>query len=527
MDTIKYPIGIQSFQNIRNDGYLYVDKTKYVYNLVSTGKYYFLSRPRRFGKSLLMSTLDALFRGRRDLFKGLAIDSLPWDWQEYPVLHFDFSGNEYREEKHLDNTLNEFLRLNEVAYGITDDSTNVYERFRSLIRRLHEKTGRQAVILIDEYDQPLLKSLRHPELREIFRMKLQTFYAVLKTMDEHIKFGMLTGITRFSKVSVFSALNNLDDLSLDSRFNAICGISETELTEYFSEGITSLAKTNNTTVNEIRQQLKDNYDGYHFSEEGEDIYNPFSLLNTFAKLKFSQYWFNTGTPDFLVYLLENSRFKIPELDGYVCTEDVLNGSDIYMKDPVPLFYQTGYLTIKGYDPEFRQYTLGFPNKEVSEGFAKFLMRSYLHGRENELPISDFVMDVRQGRAESFMKKLKSFTAGIPYDSIPKDDSKSAAWIRGAREAHYQNVIYVLMKLMGFYTRTECRTATGRIDIVVETADYVYIMELKTNSTPEKALMQIEKNGYAEAYEYTGKRIFKIGANFSTRTQKLTKWIIAE
>lgn len=521
MEEIKYPVGIQTFEKVRVGGYVYVDKTEYIHRIVKAGGYFFLSRPRRFGKSLLLSTVEALFKGRRNLFRGLAIDSMEWDWEEYPVLHLDLSGKEYTETVQLDNILNEYMELWGKEYGCASPERDVDERFRSVIRGAWEKTGRQVVILIDEYDQPLLKTLHDDKLRDVFRRKLQTFYSVLKTMDSYIKFAMLTGVSRFSKVSVFSGINNLDDISLELDYNAICGVTEKELDEYFHESMEEMAKRNMATPEEIHGEMKENYDGYHFAYGGEDVYNPFSLLSTFKNRRFSNYWFKTGTPSFLVRLLERSRFKVPELDGYRCSEDLLSGSDVYLRDPVPLFFQTGYLTIKGYDRRFRQYTLGFPNREVAEGFTKFLMNFYMQGLDQSSLIVDFVKEVESGDADGFMRRLQSFTADIPYDLIKDGKGKDENQLY---EAHYQDVMYVVFKLMGFYTHTEYKTSDGRIDMVVETPDYVYVMEFKIGNSAEEALRQIEEKQYTLPFRTGGKEVVKIGASFCTSTRRLEEWI---
>lgn len=522
MNEIKYPIGIQAFPEIRKNGYLYVDKTMYVHRLVSNGKYYFLSRPRRFGKSLLLSTIEAFFLGRRDLFEGLAIANENHDWVTHPVLHLDLNVRLYENRESLLSILDRHLQVWEKEYGVTDIAPLPEDRFINVIISAHEKTGKQVVILVDEYDKPIVSSLHNQDLMREYREQLASFYGVLKSLDPHIKFGMLTGVSRFSKVSVFSGINNLNDISLDSDFNSICGITEMELEKYFSEGISKMAAAQQMTPEEVHDELKENYDGYHFSHVGEDVYNPFSLLNTFYKREFSLYWFKTGTPTFLVKLLERSRFPIPELDGYRCSEDLLAGSDVYLKDPVPLFFQTGYLTIKGYDRRFRQYTLGFPNREVSEGFNRFLMNSFMKGLDRSNMIIDFVRDVESGDADAFMRRMQSFTADIPYDLIrgsrDKDDSRRY-------EAHYQDVMYVAFKLMGFYTHTEYKTSDGRIDMVVETPDFVYVMEFKIDSSAEEAIRQIDEKQYTLPFCNSGKQIIMIGASFCTASRRLDDWIV--
>lgn len=530
MRKIKYPVGIQSFSEIRNGGYLYVDKTEFVHKLVAEGKYYFLSRPRRFGKSLLISTLDALFKGKRELFKDLAIDSLKWDWQTYEVLHLDLNTQNYKEEDSLYANLDWHLKNWEKQYGITDKAPKLENRFSDVILKANKVSGRQVVILIDEYDKPLLANIDNPELQSKFRNMLQGFYSVLKTFDPYIKFGMLTGVTRFSKVSIFSSLNNLKDISLEPDFNEICGISETELPSYFEEGMEIMSKRLNITPSELHDKLKANYDGYHFAAFGEDIYNPFSLLNTFGSNRIGSYWMSTGTTSSLLKVLDINGYPIRKLENCRCTENQLNGADIFLSDPIPFFFQSGYLTIKNYDPEFDEYVLGIPNKEVSQGFNDLVLKAWMRQPESGNPIREFVEDVREGNVDDFMDRIQAFFAGIPYDhagKTKKTDEESTSEIHGDKEVHYQNVMFVIMKLMGFYAHTEYRTSNGRIDMVVETDRYVYVMEFKIDSTAEEALQQIDEKGYPLQFSKSGKTIFKIGANFDTKTRLLSQWCYEE
>lgn len=529
MREIKYPIGIQTFSEIRENDYLYVDKTEYIYRIIKTGKYYFLSRPRRFGKSLLISTLEALFKGKRELFRGLAIDNMDWDWNRYPVLHLDLTGKDYADISDFEDILNEHFRRWETEYGYSLEGKATDERFRAIIRKAAETTGKNVVVLIDEYDQPILHNIHNKKLRENFRKRMNTFYSVLKTMDPFIKFAMITGVSRFSKVSIFSGLNNLEDISLLPQYNAICGITEKELTTYFSDSINKIAECEKVSVAEVHDELKSNYDGYHFANTIEDVYNPFSLLNTFKSEIFGSYWFRTGTTSDLVDVLEKATFAIPELEGYRCNENLLMGSDIYLSNPVPLFFQTGYLTIKGYDSRFRLYTLGFPNKEVTEGFSEYLMNSYMKDADPSLLITDFVLDVEGGKAKAFMRKLQSFFAGIPYDQSKKRKkikNSQEESVRGYKEIHYQNVMFVIMKLMGFYTHTEYKTSNGRIDMVVETPNYVYVMEFMIDGSAEDAIRQIDEKDYTLPFNTSGKEIFKIGANFDSKTRCLSSFIIS-
>lgn len=528
MSEIKYPIGIQTFEKIISEGYVYVDKTQYIYDIVSRGQFYFLSRPRRFGKSLLLTTIEALFRGKRELFRGLAIDSMEWDWQPHEVLHLDLNVRNYVDETSLRTILERHFSEWEKKYGMVAQSDIVEDRFIEIIKKAYEISGRGVVVLIDEYDKPLVNTLGNNKLHKIYKKQLQTFYGVLKSLDQYIKFGMLTGVSRFSKVSIFSGLNNLEDISLQPQYNAICGITEPELSEYFQHGIEGLAESECMSVEEIRGELKENYDGYHFSRKNEDVYNPFSILNALKSRMFGSYWLATGTTSSLLEVLDINTYKIQDLEGYRATESQLNGADIFLTDPVPFFFQTGYLTIKGYDREFKQYILGFPNREVSEGFNELVLRMWMRHKEPTTLISSFVMDVREGRVEEFMKKLQSFFAGIPYDLIRKENGEEPladGWIKGDKEVHYQNVMFVVMKLMGFYTHTEYKTSDGRMDMVVETPDYVYLMEFKIDSTPGEALQQINEKEYALSFDLDHRKLFKIGANFDTKKRRLENWII--
>lgn len=527
MGKIKYPVGIQSFEKIRREEYLYVDKTDIIHKLVSEGVYYFLSRPRRFGKSLTISTIEALFKGKRELFKGLAIDSLDWDWQPHEVLHLDLNTQNYRENESLANILDWHLDRWERQYGIKTVASSFESRFSNVILKAFEISGRGVVILVDEYDKPLLANISNPERRDRFRNQLQSFYGVLKSLDQYIRFGMLTGVSRFSKVSIFSSLNNLNDISLTNKFNSICGITDPELSEYFAEGMEEMARKLDMTTNQVHDELKANYDGYHFSKSGSDIYNPFSLLNTFYHNEFGSYWLATGTTSSLLDVLNVDTYPIRELEGCRCSENMLNGADIFLSDPIPFFFQTGYLTIKGYDPEFQEFTLGLPNREVAQGFNDVVLKTWMRRSEPTSLISTFVRDVREGHVEAFMDKLQSFFAGIPYDhaaASKHSGEEEYSELRGDREVHYQNVMYVIMRLMGFYTHTEFRTSRGRIDMLVETTDYIYVMEFKLDSTAEEALKQIDEKGYTLPFRTSGKMIFKIGANFDTKTRRMSQWL---
>lgn len=365
----KYPVGIQNFEDLRKEGYCYVDKTELMYQLVQSGKYYFQSRPRRFGKSLLLSTIQAYFEGKKELFRGLAVEQLEQEWNTYPVLHLDLNAQKYDTPESLYSMLNDALCNWESQYETRPSETTHSLRFQGVIQRAAEKCGQKVVVLIDEYDKPMLQAIGNEALQTEYRNTLKAFYGVLKSCDKYLRFAMLTGVTKFSKVSVFSDLNNLMDISLSSRFASICGITEQELHQYFKEDIRLLGESQGMSPEDTLRELKQWYDGYHFSDKSEDIYNPFSLLNTFAQKQFGSYWFETGTPTFLVELLKHCRYDLNRLTQEMAMADSLNGMDSMEENPVPILYQSGYLTIKDFDREFRYYTLGFPNKEVEEGFS--------------------------------------------------------------------------------------------------------------------------------------------------------------
>ena len=384
MDGKIYPIGIQSFEKIRKDGYFYVDKTALIYQMVKSGSYYFLSRPRRFGKSLLISTLEAYFQGKKELFEGLEMDRLEQDWLEYPILHLDLNLGKYDTPDSLDKILEKALAEWEQSYGVGIAETTLALRFAGVIQRACEQTGQRVVILVDEYDKPMLQAIGNPDLQKSFSNTLKPFYGALKTMDNSIRFAFLTGVTKFGKISIFSDLNNLSDISMDRRYLALCGITDEELHRDFTDSIHLLAKAQGITYEDASRRLQEDYDGYHFTYNSIGIYNPFSLLNTFDKLEFGSYWFETGTPTYLVELLKRNHYDLESMTHAETYVDVLNC--IYGdEEPLPVIFQSGYLTIKGYDKEFGLYRLGFPNREVEEGFIKFLMPYYTRFNKIEAP----------------------------------------------------------------------------------------------------------------------------------------------
>ena len=512
-----YPIGIQNFEDIRRGGYVYVDKTGLIYKLAATGKYYFLSRPRRFGKSLLVSTMEAYFQGKRELFDGLAVASLEKDWVEYPVLHFDLSGASYTDMEALNDKIGRQLDTLESRFGVVKKYKTFPVRFDNLIECAFNKTGRQVVILIDEYDKPVIDNLDRPELQDKMRETLRGFYGVMKGHGGFIRFAFLTGVTKLGKMSVFSDLNNLTDISMDARYTDICGISEADLNDYFSESVRELAEANGLTDDECRQKLAMMYDGYHFCEDSMGVYNPFSLLNTFDSLKFKEYWFETGTPSFLVKVMKNTSYDITSLSEQEADSSLLTDISSAFLNPVPLLYQSGYLTIKGYDEDFQMYRLGFPNREVKHGFLNYLMPYYTPvGSETPMMlISRMTRDIRGGNPESFMTRLDALFARTDYR------------IQGESEKDFQYAMYIIIELMGEYVQTERTTSNGRIDILIKTKDYVYIIEIKTDSTPDEALAQIEERGYTRPFADDRRKIFKIGVNFSTANRRIDGWKVVE
>lgn len=516
---MKYPIGKQNFEKLRNEGCVYVDKTALIYKLVQEGSAYFMSRPRRFGKSLLLSTIEAYLMGKKELFKGLAIEKLEKDWVEYPVLHLDLNAERYYNIGELNNILQTYMRQWEEIYGTKEaNNTSLSQRFRAIIRSAKEKTGRNVVVLIDEYDKPILQAIGNEPLQQEFRDTLKAFYGVLKSADADLKFALLTGVTKFSKVSVFSDLNNLNDISMDTAFHNICGITDEELQQVFDSEVQLLADSNGQRKEEAYATLRRRYDGYHFDcRLSSGLYNPFSVLNTLSKRTYGSYWFNTGTPTYLVELIKEAHFNIEQLSNYIASEDQLNSIHVESIDPIPVLFQSGYLTISEYDQEFSLYTLDYPNEEVKAGFINFLLPYYsqIKERQTQSLISKFVMSVRTGNATDFMQQLQSLMAGTPYELVRE------------LENHYQNVMYIITKLMGFYVQAEYHTINGRIDLLIGTKDYLYIIELKFDGTAEQALNQINAKEYTLPFEQEGRRIIKIGANVSPQTRNIEQWVIEE
>ncbi len=528
---MKYPIGIQSFDQLREDGYVYIDKTDLVYSLVTGGKIYFLGRPRRFGKSLLVSTLEHYFLGHKELFKGLAIDSLEKEWLEYPVFHVDFNGINFVRFGKLEEMIDFNLTAWEKRYGIVPDKQlDAGLRFVQILQKAHERTGRRCVVLVDEYDKPLLDVLdtdvkldangQEYSLEDWNRDTLRAFYSVFKAADADLQFVLLTGVTKFSQISVFSGFNQPKDISMDARYDALCGITQEELEAYFAEPIATMAAERGIPVEEMKALLKRQYDGYHFSKRLTDVYNPFSLLNAFDKQDIGSYWFSTGTPTYLLRLLSHSDENLDELTGKHYGMDEFMDYKATVEQPLPMIYQSGYLTIKDYSWEDDMFLLDYPNNEVKKGFLTMAASNYLKTKENA---STFVLylskTLKRGDLEEFRKMLTSFLSSIPYSMRRKENERE-------RERYFHYTFYLLLRLMSLYTvYTEKEQSEGRVDCIVETDKYVYIFEFKLDGTASEALAQIEAKGYARPYEADARKLFRIGAVFSSQTGTISDWAV--
>ena len=527
---MKYPIGLQDFEGLIKDGYVYVDKTDLVYRLVNDGKIYFLSRPRRFGKSLLVSTLKHYFLGHRELFKGLAIDGLETEWNEYPVFHLSFGGVNFSNSSAIDESLSMFIENAEKEYGIEERFKDYGIRFAAVLKAAHEKTGRRCVVLIDEYDKPLLdvmdtelrvtdsdgNSLR---LEEYNRNVLKGFYSVFKDADPDLKFVLLTGVTKFSQVSVFSGFNQPDDISMDSRYEALCGITLEEMLSVFHEPIQELAKKYKTDYDGMVEMLRKRYDGYHFSSEMTGVFNPFSLLNCFDKLEMRNYWFATGTPTYLMRLLSHSDKNINELVGRYYEESQFIDYKADVERPLPMIYQSGYLTVKGYNERRRKYLLDFPNEEVRSGFVSLLASDYFNSDKTPSSWIDDISDaLENGDVEDFLKKMTSLLSSVTYRFQRKQDAFEC-------ERYFQYTFYLIMQMIGHYnTMVEKETSEGRIDCVVECPDYVYVMEFKMDGSAQSALEQIRERGYTKPYLADKRKVFSIGVNFSSEKGTIEEYV---
>ena len=531
--TRKLPVGIQSFEKLRRDGYIYVDKTAFVWNLVQGSNPYFLSRPRRFGKSLFLSTLAAYFRGQKELFKGLYVEKAEEAqavqegraaWQEYPVFYLDFNTGQYDTVESLISRIRLFLSPLEKKYNITPVEGDLAQRFEEIIKQIYEATQRQVVILVDEYDKPLLQTMGvNEELNEQYRNMLKAFYSVIKTCDQYIRFAFLTGVTKFSKVSIFSDLNNLRDISLEEDYAGICGITQEELEENFQPEIQILADRQQLDYPQAVADLKQWYDGYLFHPAGKGMYNPYSVLNAFAKKEIKSYWFETGTPTFLVNYLKEAHYFIPNLDGNVeLNEEGLRTYRAVAQDALPILFQAGYLTIKEYIKEARMYRLGFPNDEVRYGFWENLLPAYSSIPFGQTGVSAwrFVQDIREGKVDSFMERMQAIIAGIPYDNFNKESLK-------LREQNYQTAVYLIFKLMGQFVQTEVHCSTGRADCIVYTTDTVYIFGFKLtgNGSADVAITQRREPKSAAKARAEGKKIVLIGSSFDEQTRTIKDWAV--
>ena len=510
---VKYPIGEQSFENLREGGFIYIDKTWYIHKILDGSQYYFLGRPRRFGKSLFLSTMKCFFEGKRHLFKDLYIDTIDWDWEPYPVLYLDLNPQQYTDDETLDILIERFLKKEEEKWDIAPDAPDHSSRFADLIDTMYKRTGKGVVILVDEYDKPLVNNIHNRQRFEIYRDKLAALYSNFKSSADYIRLVFLTGVSRFGKLSVFSGLNNIRDISFLPEYDAICGISEEELKDNFQQGINGLAQKFKRSYDEEIQKLKRHYDGYHFSEESPDMYNPFSLLQVMANRKYSNYWIESGKPRLLAEQLKRTDTDLEELIHIRCDQSALSGLDIDSIAPVALFYQTGYLTIKDYDFDDDIYTLGLPNEEVKQGFFQFLLPYYSSVKEAEsrVFVVDFRKEMQEGRVDDFMKRLQSMFAGISYE------------MKFDEERNVQNAILILFSLIGMNVDTEVRTSDGRIDILVRTDRYVYIMELKYDSSAEEALAQIERKEYALPWAIDSREVIEIGINYSSEKRRIDGW----
>ena len=530
----KLPIGIQSFEKLRRNNYLYIDKTAFVWNLIQGSNPYFLSRPRRFGKSLFLSTLAAYFLGQKELFKGLYLEKAEeaqaaqeqrTAWLQYPVFYFDFNTGQYDLKDALNERLHVLLKDAETQYGIMptkEEQPFFSSRFERLIKTVYQQTGKQAVILVDEYDKPLLQTMGVNEpLNEQYRNTLKAFYSVIKTCDQYIRFAFLTGVTKFSKISIFSDLNNLRDISIEEDYAGICGITQKELEVNFQPEIQALAQRRELEYSQAVAALKQWYDGYLFHPAGENMYNPYSVLSALVKKEIKSYWFSTGTPTFLVNYLKEAHFFIPDLDGNVeLDEDGLQTYRAVAQDTLPILFQAGYLTIKEYRSDLRLYRLGFPNDEVRYGFLHNLLPAYSDVQFGQTggSVARFVQDIRNGNVDGFMERMQSIISCIPYDNLTKENLK-------LREQNYQAAVYLIFALMGQFIQTEVHCALGRSDAVVTTADTAYIFEFKLtgNGAAEDAIAQIKEKNYAAQYKTSGKKIVLIGSSFDEEKRTIRNW----
>lgn len=516
---ILYPVDTASFRNIRENGFVYVDKTGFIHALTATkGTYYFLARPRRFGKSLFLDTLAEYFCGNRKLFKGLAIDKLePEEWENYPVIRLNMSGKAFIDASSVVKLVEaQFVNL-EKQFEFSTSDLDFEDRFQAIIRNVSEKQKKKVVILIDEYDSPLSSVIGNPELQENYREQLHGLYSVLKNSEAYIQFCFLTGVTRYGKVSVFSGLNNLNDITFDDEYAGICGITTEELHQYYGDGVSALASKLSTTANEIYSRLKDEYDGYHFSASMLDVYNPYSINHVFSKGEFKDYWCRSGVATILSKSLMQNDFDVEKLNGKKVTESELSDLSMFYTHPVPLFYQTGYLTLKAYEERRQRYTLGYPNREVEAAIMRNILKVYTHaGDERQGFVYDMEDALEEGNPGEFVKLLSSFLADIP-NQLHKHVARY--------ENYYHTIFYCLTTLIGLDVEAEYSTSEGFIDMLVKTSDYIYIIELKVNGTAGDAMAQIEAMHYAAPFASDRRKVVKIGLGFSTETHNVASSLI--
>ena len=526
MMTRKYPVGIQTFSEIIRGGYVYVDKTDLVWQLAHYAKYVFMGRPRRFGKSLLTSTLESYFRGERELFEGLKIMELEQEWEQYPVIHLDISkakGKGSAEE--LQRALMLMLSR-EKRFGNNDDEKTPGERLDGMIQRAWELTGKQVVVIIDEYDALLLDVLHEKEELKTMREVMQEFYVPLKANEQYVKFCFITGITKFSQLSIFSTINNIKNVTMLPRFSAICGFTEQEVKEVFREDISLMAEAFGCSPEEMFQKIKLRYDGYHFAGVSEDIYNPFSLLNALGDQELKNYWFESGTPTFLIRQMQYFKTDIMSLDRLEVPSSAFDQPTENMPDALPLLYQSGYLTIKDYDRALEAYTLSIPNQEVRIGYVKGLLPIYTGLNDANVQMgfaAKFWKALKQGDIELAMQEMKAYLAGIPYVEGFKKKLEEVS----AAEGFYEYTMYLIFSMLNVYARTQVKVAGGRIDMVVWMPDTTYVFELKVNGTAEEALQQINDKGYAFPYKTEGRKVVKVGVKFSADTHVPEEWMVKE
>ena len=513
-----YPVGIQTFERIRKENKLYIDKTEYIYRMThSGGCYFFLSRPRRFGKSLLVSTFESYFSGKKELFEGLAIEKLEQEWMEYPVLHFDMSGGKHMEKEQLEDYLSNRLEAEERKWGITHTKRGANDRLTELITTAYEISGKQVVVLIDEYDAPMLDVAHDKETLDVLRNLMRNFFSPLKMCEPMLRFVFLTGITKFSQVSIFSELNNIKNISLDDEYAGVCGITKEELLTQMSEDIDMLAEAQGMTREETIAKLKENYDGYHFSPASPDVFNPYSLLNCFDDKNFGAYWFSSGTPTYLINMLRKFKVLPAKIGRSLARSSAFDAPTENLKTITPLLYQSGYITIKGYDKMSQLFTLDLPNKEIKVGLFESLLPYYLEGmyaEEGDVAIAQMSVLIRQGDMDGALRLFQEFLGTVPYCNNTN------------YEGHYQQVLFIIFTLLThFVVDVEVHTPNGRVDVVMETEDTLYLIELKLNKSAQAAMQQINLKQYDQRFARCGKPIVKVGVNFDAKKGNIEDWTI--